>query len=52
MRRILKIIVRQTVIGNVTSLVNPTVVDVFLEERKKKDIEIGELLFIFKFHSF
>ncbi|NVM16155.1 MAG: acetate--CoA ligase [Candidatus Lokiarchaeota archaeon] len=41
MRRILKAIASGTEIGNVTTLADPSVVDVLLEERRKMDIEIG-----------
>jgi acetyl-CoA synthetase len=41
MRRILKAIASGTEIGNVTSLADPSVVDVLLEERKKMDVEVG-----------
>ncbi len=41
MRRILKVIVSGTEIGNVTTLADPSVADVLLEERKKMDVEIG-----------
>ncbi len=41
MRRILKAIASGTEIGNVTTLADPSVVDVLLEERKKMDVEIG-----------
>ena len=41
MRRILKAIASGTDIGNVTTLADPTVVEILLEERKKMDIEIG-----------
>ena len=40
MRRILKAIASGTEIGNVTTLADPSVVDLLLEERKKMDIEI------------
>ena len=41
MRRILKAIASGTEIGNVTTLADPSVVDVLLEERKKMDVEVG-----------
>ena len=41
MRRILKAIASGTEIGNVTTLVDPLVVDILLEERKKMDVEVG-----------
>jgi acetyl-CoA synthetase len=41
MRRIFKAIASGTDIGNVTTLADPSVVDSFLEERKKMDVEIG-----------
>ncbi len=41
MRRILKAIASGTDIGNITTLADPTVVEILLEERKKMDIEIG-----------
>jgi acetyl-CoA synthetase len=41
MRRIFKAIPSGTDIGNVTTLADPSVVDSFLEERKKMDVEIG-----------
>ena len=41
MRRILKAIASGTEIGNVTTLADPTVVDVLLEDRKKMDVEVG-----------
>ena len=41
MRRILKAIASGTEIGNVTTLANPSVVDVLLEEPKKMDVEVG-----------
>ena len=41
MRRILKAIASGTEIGNVTTLADPSVVDMLLEERKKMDVEVG-----------
>jgi acetyl-CoA synthetase len=41
MRRILKAIASGTEIGNVTTLADPSVVDVLLEDRKKMDVEVG-----------
>ncbi|KKM78298.1 hypothetical protein LCGC14_1361350 [marine sediment metagenome] len=41
MRRILKAIASGTDIGNITTLADPTVLEILLEERKKMDIEIG-----------
>ena len=41
MRRILKAIASGTEIGNVTTLADPTVVDVLLDDRKKMDVEVG-----------
>ncbi len=41
MRRILKAIASGTEIGNVTTLADPSVVDVLLEDRKKIDVEVG-----------
>jgi acetyl-CoA synthetase len=40
-RRILKAIASGTEIGNVTTLADPSVVDVLLEDRKKMDVEVG-----------
>ena len=40
-RNILKAIALSTEIGNVTTLADPSVVDVLLEERKKMDVEVG-----------
>ena len=41
MRRILKAIAADTEIGNATTLADPSVVDALLEERKKRDVEVG-----------
>ena len=40
-RNILKAIDLSTEIGNATTLADPSVVDVLLEERKKMDVEVG-----------
>ncbi|MFX0071125.1 MAG: hypothetical protein ACFFAO_08545 [Candidatus Hermodarchaeota archaeon] len=49
MRRILKAIASGTEIGNVTMLAGPSVVDDLIEERKKMDVEIGKIMFLFIF---
>ena len=41
MRGILKAIATGTDIGNVTTLADPSIVDSFLEEREKIDVEVG-----------